>query len=221
MSAKGNGIAVKEDLKVTGGTYNISSQLDSLEANNSICISGGDFIIKTNKDALHSEDENDSSLGYIYILDGEFDIMAGDDGIRGTSIIQIDGGVINVETCKEGIEATYIQINGGEIRINASDDGINAAEKSNSCNVVIEVNGGTIVLNIGSGDTDAFDSNGNIYINGGIIDISAASAFDPNGTAELNGGTVTVNGQEITDITITQTGGRSGGMPGGDRPGPK
>ena len=217
LSAAGNGVTSKDDLKVTGGTYTITSQLDGLEANDSIRIAGGDITIITNKDALHSENEEDNSLGYIYILDGTLNISAGDDGIRGTTIVQIDGGIINVKTSTEGIEATYIQINGGEIDVYAKDDGINATRKSNY-DVVIEVNGGTINVEVGSGDTDGFDANGNIYINGGIINVTANSAFDADGTAQLNGGTVTVNGQIITQITQSPMGGM-GGKPGGGRPG--
>jgi len=212
ISVAGNGITSKDDLKVTGGTYSITSLEDGLEANDSIRIAGGDITIDSDKDAVHSENEDDSSLGYIYILDGTLNISAADDGIRGTSIVQIDGGVINIETCTEGIGGTYIQINDGEITIYATDDGINASAKS-GYDVVIEVNGGTINVSMASGDTDAFDSNGNIYINGGTIDISAASAFDSMGTARLNGGTVTVNGQIITQITQSQMGGMDG--PGG------
>lgn len=82
----------------------------------------------------------------------------------------------------------------------AKNDGINAAPKVNN-NVSIEVNGGTINVSMGSGDTDAFDANGNISINGGTIAVEATSAFDADGTAALNGGNVTVNGQKITQIT--------------------
>jgi len=222
LSAGGNGITSKDDLKVTGGTYTITSMEDGLESNDSIRIAGGDITINSSKDALHCENEEDYSLGYIYILDGELNIAAADDGIRGTTIVQIDGGVIHISTSREGIEATYIQINGGDIDVYASDDGINATRKSNY-DVVIEVNGGTIDVEVGSGDTDGFDSNGSIYINGGTINVSANSAFDSDGIAQLNGGTVTVNGQIITEITQSQMGGmggtRGGTMPGGSRPG--
>ena len=214
VSAEGNGITSKDDLKITGGIYNITSLKDSLEANDSIHIADGDITIVTNKDALHSENEDDGSLGYIYILDGTLNINAADDAIRGTTVVQIDGGTINIETCTEGIEGTYIQINGGEISIYATDDGINASEKSSSYDLMIEVNGGTIYVKVGSGDTDAFDSNGDIYINGGTIDVEANSAFDASGTAQLNGGEVTVNGTVITQITQSPMGGM-GGVPGG------
>lgn len=215
VSTKGNGITSKDDLKITGGTYSITSLEDALEANDSIRIADGNITIDSDKDGLHSENEDDDSLGYIYISGGTLNITAGDDGIQGTSAVQIDGGTINIKTSTEGIEGTYVQINGGNITIYATDDGINASEKSSAYDVVIEINGGTLDVTVGNGDTDAFDSNGNIYINGGTIDVSANSAFDPNGTAELNGGTVTVNGEEITEIVITGPGGMGGGMQGG------
>lgn len=207
VSKQGNGITSKDDLKVTGGSYTITSSGDGLEANDSIRIYDGDITIVTDKDALHSENDEDPSLGYIYIYNGTLNITAGDDAIRGNSIVQIDGGVINIETCTEGIEGTYIQINGGEIEFYATDDGINATNKSSAYDVVIEVNSGTINVSMGSGDTDAFDANGDIYINGGTIGIQASSAFDSDGTAELNGGEVTVNGEIITQITQSQMGG--------------
>lgn len=59
-----------------------------------------------------------------------------------------------------------------------------------------------------SGDTDAFDSNGDITINAGTINIEVVSAFDSDGVAVLNGGDVTVNGQKITQITQNQMRGR-------------
>ncbi len=206
VSAQGNGITSKDQLKVTGGIYNITSAADGLEANDAILVYDGDISADSDKDALHSENEDDATMGNIYILNGTFNITADDDAIQGNNIVQIDGGTINVETCAEGIEGTYIQINGGQIDIYATDDGINATNKSTS-DVVLEVNGGTINVTMGSGDTDAFDSNGDLYINGGTISIEANSAFDAAGIAELNGGTVTVNGETVTQITQSQMGG--------------
>lgn len=202
----GNGITSKDDLKVTGGTYNINTAGDGIEANNYIAVSDGVFSIQSQKDAIHSENSDDITLGYIYIAGGEFNITATDDGIQGTTIVQIDGGNINISAV-EGIEGTYIQINDGTINVDASDDGINATDKSTAYEVIAEFNGGTVTISMGAGDTDAVDANGNIYVNGGIIDITGQSAFDYDITAELNGGTVTVNGEEITEITGQMMGG--------------
>jgi hypothetical protein len=149
-------------------------------------------------------------VGFIYIADGSLDITAADDGIRGTTVVQIDGGTININRSTEGIEATCIQINGGIIDIYATEDGINASRKSRSYSLLIEVNGGDISVEVGSGDTDAFDSNGNIVVNGGVIAVTATSAFDSEGTSTLNGGTVTVNGSVVAQLT--------GGMDGRSGP---
>ena len=214
-----NGISSHDDLKITGGTYTITSEADAIEANDSILINNGTFTINSKKDALHAENEDDDSLGYIYISGGTFNITASDDGIQGTSFTQIDGGTFTINAA-EGIEATYVQINDGKITISASDDGINASNKSSAYTPVIEINGGDITVKMGSGDTDALDANGSIYINGGTIDITAQFAFDYDGKAELNGGTVTVNGTQVTSITNSMMGGGFGGhggqMPGGE-----
>ncbi len=214
VSQYGNGITSKDDLKVTGGTLAVGAQLDALEANDSIRIYDGDITIATNKDGLHSENDEDLSKGYIYIYGGSLYIKASEDGIDGAGIVQIDGGVINIEMSLEGIEGNYIQINGGDIDIYAADDGINATA-SGSYEVAIEVNGGTIDVEVGSGDTDAFDSNGNMYINGGVINVTApTSSFDADGTVDFTGGTVTVNGEKVTEIDAHSMPGGQGGRSG-------
>ena len=189
-----NGISSKDDLKVTGGTLNISCTSDALEANDSILIADGTINIKTDKDGLHAENDEDSTVGYIYIAGGTITIDAGDDAIHATTI-------------------AYIQINDGEITIAASDDGINAGQKSNITTPAVEVNGGKITIAMGSGDTDGVDSNGNIILNGGTLDITAQSPFDYDGTAQNNGATIIVNGSETDTITNQMMGGH-GGMGG-------
>ncbi len=173
------------------------------------------ITIVTKKDGLHAEYDEDDSVGYIYIGGGTLNITASDDAIHATTVVQIDDGEIKL-AAREGIEGTYIQINGGNISIGATDDGINAGKKSTAYAVTIEINGGYTTIKMSSGDTDAVDSNGNLYINGGTIDITANSPFDYDGTAEYTGGTIIVNG--VTTNTITNQmmgGGPAGGGFGG------
>lgn len=212
-SDTGNGITSKDDLIITGGSIEITAAGDGLEANDAICIYDGILTINAGKDAIHSENEENTSTGHFYMRSATLNLTAGDDGIQANAINQIDGGIITITSATEGIEGTYVQINGGEITINASDDGINATSKS-EYDVLLEVNGGTISVVMGAGDTDAFDSNGAIVINGGTITIEGMSAFDSDGTATLNGGDVTVNGEKITEITQMQMGGGRGGNGG-------
>ena len=210
----GNGITCKDDMKITGGIYNVGSTLDAFEANDSISISDGTFNITTNKDGFHCE--NDESEGTITITGGTFTINGASDGIQACALLQIDGGEFDI-TAAEGLEATYILINDGNITINASDDGINASANTNACETAIEINGGYLNVTVGQGDTDAIDSNGSIYVNGGTINVTAQmSSFDCDGQTEFNGGTIIINGQEVSEIPQSMMGGgMRGGMNGG------
>ena len=116
----------------------------------------------------------------------------------------------------EGIEGTYVKINNGTINISASDDGINAGNKSKNYNTTVEINGGKITIKMAAGDTDGIDSNGNLYINGGTIDITGNSPFDYDGEAKYNGGTLIVNGETTNTITNQFMGGRNMNMPNND-----
>ena len=209
ITSTNNGITSKDDLKITGGTINITCSSDALEANNAIAIADGNITINSKKDGLHSEYSDDESVGYIYISGGNLNITANDDAIHATTIIQIDGGEIKTNS-HEGMEGTFIQINDGTIDIKASDDAINAGAKSDLYTPTIEINGGIINIDMGGGDTDAIDSNGNLYINGGTINITAQSPFDYDGEGKLNGGEVTVNGNVVTELSSQMMGGPMG-----------
>ncbi len=215
ISSSDNGISCKDDLKITGGTYYISSQSDALEANDSVYMEDGVIVIKTGEDGVHVENDEDDTAGSFYMGGGSLTITAGDDAVHATTILQIDGGEINISAA-EGLEATWVQINGGTISITAGDDGINGAHKSSAYTPTVEINGGTITIDMGAGDTDAVDSNGNIYMNGGTLTVTAQSAFDYDGTAEYNGGTIIVNGVQVNSITNQMMGGQGGfgGQPG-------
>ena len=213
----GNGVTCKDDLKITGGSYNVTTALDSFEANDSISVYDGTFNIKTEKDGFHCE--NDEAEGTITILGGTYTISGGSDGMQACVLLQIDGGTMDI-TAAEGLEATYVLINDGDINISASDDGINASASTNAYETAVEINGGNLNVAVGQGDTDAIDSNGSVYINGGTINITAQmSSFDYDRTAEFNGGTIIINGQEVSEIPQSMMGGGMHGGMGGMRGG--
>ena len=213
ISSTDNGVSCKDDLKITGGILNVNAVDHGIEANDSIAVAGGTLTVTSSKkDGLHAENEDDDREGWIYLCGGTLNVNAADDGIHGVSIVQVDGGAVNV-TAAEGIEGTWVQINDGEIIIRAGDDGINGGQKSKSYPVCVEINGGSLNITMGQGDTDGIDSNGNLIITGGAISVNAQSPFDYDGTLTHTGGTIIVNGVETTQIT-NQFGGMGGG-PGG------
>ena len=175
-------IFAKSDLTLNGtGTLTISSTDNGITSKDELTVTGGTYNITASGKGLES---NDSTA----ICDGTFTIDA-----------------------KEGMESTYVRIDGGTFEISASDDGINAAANSDKNEVQVEINGGTLSIKMGAGDTDGIDSNGDLTINGGNISIECNSPFDYDGTGELNGGTVVVNGEEVTELTNQFEGGMGKG----------
>ena len=229
-----DGIVSKDDLLIYNGTYNIKSKDDAIKGKDSVQIEDGKFNITSGGDGIKSTNEEDIEKGIITINGGTisinsttdgFDstnkfimnkgtisINAGDDGIHADGYIEINDGNISISGT-EGIESTYVKINGGTIDIEASDDGINAGNKRSDYSVIIEINGGDITIKMAQGDTDGIDSNGDLTINGGTINITGQSAFDYDGTGTLNGGTLIVNGEEVHELTNQMMG--PGGMQGG------
>ena len=214
LTSSDNAISGKDDIKFTGGTYVITASGHGVEANDSIAVNGGSFTVNAGKDAFHAENDEDDTLGWIYVADGSFQLTAGSDGVHATTAAQIDGGTFTI-TAPEGIEATYVQINGGDLTITATDDGVNAGQKSTIYTPTFEMTGGTLTVSMGPGDTDAIDANGNIIVSGGTINITApTSSFDYDGTATYTGGTIIVNGQQLDSIPQSMMGGPGGGMGG-------
>jgi len=212
-SPAGHGVSGKDEVTVTGGTYEIAAANCAIRARDSLAIADGTFTLVAGNDGLHAENGDDDTLGNVYIAGGSFAIQVSDDAVHANALLTLDGGSFDIAAA-EGLEATYIQINDGTINISASDDGVNAARKSSAYAPTVEINGGTITISMGAGDTDGVDSNGDIIINGGVIDVTGQSAFDYDGTAAYNGGTLIVNGQQVSSIPNQMMGGQ-GGMMGG------
>ena len=218
ISSSDNGIAGKDDVKITGGTYTIKAASKAIEANDSIRIAGGTLDLTAGTDGLHAENNEDNTKGYIYISGGTLTISAGDDAVHANTVVQVDGGSVYAAGA-EGIEGTYIQFNGGTVSIQASDDGINAARKSSAYTPTVEINDGDITVTMGAGDTDGIDSNGNIIVNGGTVQVTGNSTFDYDGMVSFNGGTVYINGQQASSIPNQMMGGGGRGGWGGGRNG--
>jgi hypothetical protein len=147
------------------------------------------------------------ATGAISIISGTTTLNSTDDGMHSDTSITISGGtnVVNAISATqgvgEGVEAPIINFTGGLTNIVSSNDGINATY--GTVNGGINTNDGS-QLNISGGivivaGTDAIDSNGNITITGGITIVDGPATgveegIDYNGTFLINGGTLISGG---------------------------
>ena len=190
---KNNGIKANDTLHITGGTYNITAVGDAFNVNDELNITGTTMTIDAKEDGIHA---------------------SGD--------LVIDSGTYNVKNSTEGLEGKSITINGGDITIYSTDDGVNAANKNaQQSEIFFTMNGGNLTVEVGQGDTDPIDSNGNVTVTGGTIKMTGQTGFDFDGTATYTGGDIYLNGEKQTEIVNSMPGGGGpNGGPQGDGPAP-
>ncbi len=191
MGRPNDGNSDKKDLSTKG-----------IKASNQIIIDGGNVIINSYDDSLHSNistlENNTNGLGNIIINGGTLKFHSNDDGIHADNSVTINGGTINVEYSYEGIEGKVVTINDGNVSVYALDDGINGINTSNEA---IIINGGTLYI-VAQGDGVDSNSktsyNGIVFAGGNIVIISTGngdSSIDTERGYKYTGGNVVAIGQ--------------------------
>ena len=198
---KNNGIKANDTLHITGGTYHITAIGNAFNVNDELNITHTNISIDAKDDAVKVDNDENLSVGNMFLSDNTFTIKAGDDGIHASGNLVIESGTYVIENSTEGIEGRTITIQGGDIKVYASDDGVNAANANASQDEIsFTMNGGKLFVEVGEGDTDCIDSNGNITVTGGTIQLVGQSGFDFDGTAVYTGGEITINGEKQSEI---------------------
>ncbi len=95
-SPAGHGIVCKDDLVMTGGTYEISAASHGLDANDSVRVINASLTIDAGKDGIHAEHDEDAALGFVYLSDGSLNIEAEGDGISAGAYLQINDGTFAI-----------------------------------------------------------------------------------------------------------------------------
>lgn len=207
-----------------------STSQKGIKAEGGLVVNGGVFTMDTVDDGLHTGAD-------LLVTAGEFTLSSGDDAVHSDAALTIQNGIFTIPYCYEGLEGLSITIEDGTFTITSHDDGLNAAGGADSSGFggfgagpqdafsadsdsFIVINGGTFTV-VSSGD--CIDSNGDMTINGGTLDLtcngSGDTALDCDGTFTHNGGDLTTNdGSEDNPGQMGGGGGRGGMGQDGQRP---
>lgn len=220
-SANGHGIVSKDDLKITGGTYDITAAGHALSGKDSVRIADGTFILTAGKDGIHSGNEDNEEKGYIYIADGDFTITSDGDGMDASNIVQIEdgtfditagGGAANSQKTHEsdmpggpggGMPQNGEKPDGENMPQDTTTDESGTSTKGIKAGGGMYLNGGT--YQIDSAD-DSIHSNANITIADGTYTLATGDdGVHADDALIVNGGTITVTEsyEGLEGLTVT------------------
>ena len=196
----------KDDLVITGGTLNITSQTDAVRGRDCVKISGGTFNVTAGEDAFKSNNDEDATRGFVLIDGGTYSVSAGDDAFHAETALLVRGGEITVTSCEEGYEAALIQVEGGNSNITANDDGLNASYGSSASST----GGGTMGAGANAGAGMGADATAN---SGAATGMDANAGVVTNASMDTSANVTSVNNNMKTGTTANNAPSSEGAAP--------
>ncbi|MBN1266423.1 MAG: carbohydrate-binding domain-containing protein [Anaerolineales bacterium] len=200
-----NGIVSKDDLKITGGIITVTAVNDGIKGKDSLSILDGTLTVIAGADGLEATNADESGKGFILIEGGTLNITAALDGIHAETILQINGGTVDITT---GGGTVNNSTDGGGIWGGRGTEGNTdkpaESAKGLKAGLAMTISGGIFTIN--SAD-DSLHSNGTITIYGGEITLSSGDdGMHADSALTINAGTITITqsyeGLESAVITI-------------------
>lgn len=211
--AAAKGINADGNSVVSGGTTTITTSGITIVENSDTTSAAGvkavDFGMTGGTLTITSSGNGGKGIntdGNIVIEDGSLSVTttgaefvsgsysASPKAVKADGTITIRGGTCVVNSTHEGIESpSLVAISGGKVEVAAADDAINVSNKSGS----IKISGGNVYAY--SSGNDGIDSNGTIYISGGLVVASGTSSPEEgidcdSNTFSITGGTIIATG---------------------------
>ena len=206
-----NGIASKDDLKITGGTIYVNAVNDGIKGKDSVTIRNGLITIFAGADGIQSTNEEDVEAGVITIEGGTLNINTALDGIQAATNLFITGGEFTI--ISGGGSANTSENGGGiwgnrggmegntnkpldsakglkagvDLTITAGTFNIDSADDSIHANHSITIDGGKFLMS--SGD-DGIHADSSLTINNGEITLTQSYEGLESAVITINGGTI-------------------------------
>ncbi|HOO72247.1 MAG TPA: carbohydrate-binding domain-containing protein [Spirochaetota bacterium] len=221
LTVNGNyndGIGCKDGLVLHGADITVNANADDgIRGKDYLVVRGGTINVTSVGDGLKSDNEDDSSLGYISIESGTFTITTGTDGdaIQGENYVLIENGAFTITTgggssggtlgdddSSKGIKAgVLVDIDGGAFTLNTLDDAVHS-------NTHIVIDGGDFAID--SGD-DGMHADASLTINSGTVNITKSYEGIESAIITINDGTLHI---VSSDDGVNVAGGNDSSSPG-------
>lgn len=200
-SPAGHGIVGNDDLVLAGGTYTVTSASHGLNANDSVRITGETGLtLDAGKDGIHVENNNDASLGFVYISGGTFAIEAEGDGISAGAYLQITDGAYDLLAGGGSVNGeSQSSTSWGGFRGGPMETAPSAGETSESSTSMKGLKAVNSLVILGGAFTidaaeDAVHSNAGMTVSGGTFAIATGDdAFHADETLTVTGGAIDIS----------------------------
>ena len=158
-------------------------------------------MVDAGKDGIHAENNDDTSLGFVYISNGAMDIESEGDGVSAGAYMQIENGVFQIvagggsENSSKESSDSWGGFRGGRgpgqtaESADTTDDSSTSMKGIKSTGDMVITNGS---FTVNSAD-DAVHSNASLTVNGGTFEIASGDdAFHADETLTTTAGTVNI-----------------------------
>ena len=159
------------------------------------------LTIDAGKDGIHAENNDDASLGFVYISDGTMTIESEGDGVSAGAYMQIENGTFQILAGGGSANGTKESSDfwggfGGGGRPGQSVTSTTSADDSSTSMKGLKSSLGMLIANgsitVNSAD-DAVHSNASITVSGGVFEIASGDdAFHADETLTVSAGTINI-----------------------------
>lgn len=87
-----DGIRSKDDIVITGGTITVNAVGDTIKANDYVAVADGVLNLTAGQHGINASNNNDDSMGFVYIEGGDFTITSGGGSSESTKVHTDDFG---------------------------------------------------------------------------------------------------------------------------------
>ena len=205
-SSTGHGIVCNDDLVLTGGTISVSSASHGLKANDSVRMTGTlTLSVDAGKDGIHAENDEDDSLGFVYIEQGTLSLEAEGDGLSASAYMQILDGTFAITAGGGSVNGTkessdqwggFMDRGGGPQRQMSESEQTSSEDDSTSMKGLKAAGDLTIVSGTFQIDSanDAVHANASITVRGGTFDITTGDdGMHADDTLTITDGTIAIS----------------------------